>query len=319
MKLLYNDIFLQHETGYHPENKNRFTAFRDLSNTNFPDASDWLTLIHSRAYLEKVQRACALEQALDGDTRTSKQSYKVAMAGVGLAMRAMEERAFALVRPPGHHAYPNRGSGFCLFNNIAIVTQYLVNQGKRVLIFDFDGHLGDGTEAIFYNNDQVLFWSLHQYPAFPGNGYIDEVGKDAGKGYSINVPLPAESGDDIFMKAVTEFLPVVEQFQPDVVAVSAGFDAHLYDPLLGLNVTGNSYYQIGQLLKERFEGKVFAILEGGYNQEFMPKSVYNFLSGYNGSPMPFPEQRTSSSWHVWEGFDHDLQALFVQLAPYWKL
>ncbi|NJK83593.1 MAG: histone deacetylase [Saprospiraceae bacterium] len=205
------------------------------------------------------------------DTMTSPHSFLVASAGVGFAMRAMEEKSFAIMRPPGHHAYPDKASGFCLFNAIAVVAQSLVNEGKKVLIFDFDGHLGDGTEAIFYNTDQVLFWSLHQYPAFPGNGYIDEIGIGKGKGYSINVPLPAGSGDDIFLKAVQEFMPIAEQFKPDVVAVSAGFDAHLYDLLLGLRVTGSTYYKIGAMLKERFE-HVFALLEGGYNLEYMPKA-----------------------------------------------
>lgn len=164
----------------------------------------------------------------------------------------------------------------------------------------------------------MLFWSLHQYPAFPGNGYVNEIGTGAGKGYSINIPLPSGSGDDIFLKAIQEFMPIAEQFKPDVVAVSAGFDAHLYDILLGLRVTGSTYYKIGAMLKERFD-HVFAILEGGYNLEYMPKSVHNFLAGFNGRPIPFEEVPTTSGWKVWEGFDMDLQALFSQLAPYWKL
>lgn len=319
MKLLYNDIFLQHETGQHPESKTRLSAFKDLPNTTYPDAKDLLTLVHSPSYIEALQRACKTEQWLNSDTKTSTRSLEVAMAGVGMAHRAMEEKAFAIMRPPGHHAYPDKATGFCLLNNIAIITQSLVRQGKRVLIFDFDGHLGDGTEAIFYGSDQVLFWSLHQYPAFPGNGKVDEIGVDDGKGYTINVPLPAGTGDDIFMKSIMELLPIADQFNPDIVAVSAGFDAHLYDPLLGLNVTGNSYYQIGRLLKEHFEDKVFAILEGGYNIEYMPKSVYNFVAGFNGEKMPYEEERTSTAWRIWEGFDHKLQDLFIQLAPYWKL
>jgi acetoin utilization deacetylase AcuC-like enzyme len=318
MELLYNNIFLEHETGSHPENKKRLDAFKHLPNTHYPDAREWLRLVHTEAYIQQVEKACADGKWLDMDTITSSNSFLVATAGVGLAMRAMEEKAFAIMRPPGHHAYPDKASGFCLFNTIAVVAQYLVNEGKKVLIFDFDGHLGDGTEAIFYNTDQVLFWSLHQYPAFPGNGYIDEIGMGKGKGYSINVPLPSGTGDDIFLKAVQEFMPVVEQFKPDVVAVSAGFDAHLYDPLLGLRITGSTYYKIGAMLKERFD-HVFAILEGGYNLEYMPKSAYNFLAGFNSRPMPFEEVPTTSGWKVWESFDTDLQALFSQLAPYWKL
>ncbi len=318
MELLYNNIFLEHETGSHPENKKRLDAFKHLPNTHYPNAKEWLSLVHTETYIQQVEKACADGKWLDMDTITSAHSFLAATAGVGLAMRAMEEKAFAIMRPPGHHAYPDKASGFCLFNSVAIVAQYLVNDGKKVLIFDFDGHLGDGTEAIFYNTDKVLFWSLHQYPAFPGNGYVNEIGTGAGKGYSINIPLPSGSGDDIFLKAIQEFMPIAEQFKPDVVAVSAGFDAHLYDILLGLRVTGSTYYKIGAMLKERFD-HVFAILEGGYNLEYMPKSVHNFLAGFNGRPIPFEEVPTTSGWKVWEGFDMDLQALFSQLAPYWKL
>lgn len=318
MQLLFNNIFLEHETGNHPENKKRLGHFMHLPNTNYPAARAYLNLVHTAAYIEKVEKSCQEGLWLDGDTMTSPKSFDVAIAGVGMALRAMQEKNFAIMRPPSHHAYPNKGTGFCLFNTIAIVAQYLVNEGNRVLIFDFDGHLGDGTEAIFYDTDQVLFWSLHQYPAFPGNGYINEIGTSKGKGFTVNVPLPPGSGDDIFLKAVEEFMPIAEQFKPDVVAVSAGFDAHLYDLLLGLRVTGSSFHKIGLMLRERFS-HVFAVLEGGYNLEYMPKSVFNFVAGMNGAQIPYPEDTTSSAWKIWESFDMDVQGSLAQLAPFWKL
>lgn len=318
MKLLFNEIFLQHDTGMHPESRQRLDAFSDLSNSTIPDAAHLLPLVHDPNYIERVERACVDSQSLDADTRTSPRSFEVAQACVGMALRAMEERNFAIVRPPGHHAYPDKATGFCLFSTIGIIAKKLAAEGQRVLIIDFDGHLGDGTEAIFYDDKQVLFWSIHQFPAFPGNGTIDELGTGDGMGYTINVPLPPGAGDDLFLKAFEDFLPIAEQFKPDVVAISAGFDAHLYDPLLQLNATGNSFHRIGQILRERFDN-VFAVLEGGYSVKYMPRSVLNFVAGMNGEDMPFPEQRTSSTRHVWEVFDMDYHQLFSNLSDYWKI
>ncbi|MFN3786513.1 MAG: hypothetical protein ACK4RS_06695, partial [Thiothrix sp.] len=188
---------------------------------------------------------------------------------------------------------------------------------KRVVIFDFDGHLGDGTSHIFYNTDQVLYWSMHQYPAFPGHGFVDEIGEGAGKGFTINIPLPPGSGDDIFMHAMNHFLPVAEQFEPDVFAVSAGFDAHQYDPLLQLKASGNTFYSIGWMLSERFP-KLFATLEGGYNLDYLKRSIYNFQAGINHEPNPFPEEPTMSSMRVWETYDVYLHSVIGKLTPYWK-
>lgn len=317
MKLLFNNIFLQHDTGMHPENAKRLEAFSGLEAVKIRDGSPFLELVHEPGYIEKVKTAHLDGALLDRDTRVSSGSYDAAVAAVGATVMASESGDFALVRPPGHHAYPDHSSGFCLFNNIAIATQKLVQEGKRVLLFDFDGHLGDGTSHIFYNTDQVLYWSLHQYPAFPGHGFVDEIGGGQGKGFTINVPLPPGSGDDIFMNAIDSFLPLAEQFEPDIVAVSAGFDAHVHDLLLDLRVTAGSFYEIGQKLRERFH-RVFATLEGGYNVELLPHCVDNFLAGINDVEMPFSEPATSSSRPVWEEYDNRLNALIAHLQPHWK-
>lgn len=318
MKLLYDPVFLEHDTGMHPENHKRLEVFSNLPVTPAPNGESYLPLIHTPEYIDKVKRACEYGIHLDPDTATSPRSYEAAIRAVGATIQAAQQGDFALVRPPGHHAYPNRASGFCLFNNISIAAEYLARQGKKVLIFDFDGHLGDGTSAIFYESKQVMYWSLHQFPAFPGHGWTNEIGVNEGRGYTVNVPLPPGSADDIFLNAIDSFLPIAEQFAPDVVAVSAGFDAHQYDLLLELRTSAGVYYRIGELLRERFK-HIFATLEGGYNVEELPKCVHNFVAGINGDPIPHPEKRTESDIKIWQTYELNLQSALIQLRQFWKI
>jgi len=197
-----------------------------------------------------------------------------------LTTMASETNDFALVRPPGHHAYPLRASGFCLFNNIAIAVKKLVNEGKKVAIFDFDGHLGDG--------------------------------------YTINVPIPPGSGDDVYLTAVDQIMPIVEQFHPDVVAVSAGFDAHHSDLLLELHLSASGYYRFGQILQEKFSN-IFAVLEGGYNLDYLPRCLYNFVNGVNDDNIFFEEEPTDSPIQVVDEFNVRINKLKKNLSQFWKV
>jgi len=318
MDILYHPIILEHETLNHPENKGRISCLGDLPITELPLDETPIHLVHTKEYINEVKEACTASRALDADTQTSPKSWDAALYAVAATLKASQTNGFAVVRPPGHHAHAHYGSGFCLFNNIAIATQQLVNLGKRVLIFDFDGHLGDGTEEIFYKTNNVLYWSLHQFPAFPQKGTVDEIGEGEGRGYTINVPLPPKSGDDIYLRAVKRILPIVKQFAPDIVAVSAGFDGHRLDPLLDLELSASTYFELGKILRENFSS-IFATLEGGYNTEVLPHCLFNFLDGVNGDPIRFSEDPTESTILTMETFELDLEKLITNLKPYWHV
>lgn len=318
MEIIYNKVFLEHDTGMHPENRKRLESLGKIPETEIENGEKYLELFHTKEYIRRIKEACEKGKILDPETILSKKTYDAAVHAVGATVMASETKGFAAVRPPGHHAHPSKSSGFCIFNSISIAVQKLLSQKKRVLIFDFDSHLGDGTEAFFYSSDKVMYWSIHQSDTFPGGGSVDEIGKGKGRGYTINVPLPKGSGDDVYKKAIDAILPVAKKFNPDIVAVSAGFDGHEKDQLLDLRLSANTYYMLGKMLRDNFSD-VFATLEGGYNTEVLPVCLFDFLDGINGKKMRFKEDATDSMIQVVDEFGFRLDKLEKNLSGCWRL
>lgn len=320
MNLIYNKIFLEHKADGHPERPERLLAFGDLEQAEIENGEKYLKLVYDENYVEKIRDASKQEINLDADTYTNDKSYEVACYAIGATIKAAKQNDFALIRPPGHHATANKAMGFCLFNNIAVACKWLNERGKKVFVIDIDSHSGNGTQEIFYKTDKVLFLSIHQFPAYPGTGWVNEIGECKGKYYTINIPLPPYTSDDLFVDILSKIIPVIkEHYKPDVVAVSAGFDGHKDDPLLQLNLTFNSYYEVGKLLSSNFKN-IFACLEGGYNIKVLPHCVSAFLMGINNkkTKLEFNEQKTTSSANVQREFEARIKSLRLSHDGYWE-
>ena len=255
-----------------------------------------LERVHPVAYLDRIEGICAAGGGrLDADTYASAGSWTAATlaAGAGLtAVRALQEgrgdAAFCAVRPPGHHATRDESMGFCFVNNVAVAAAALADQGERVMIFDYDAHHGNGTQAVFYHDPRVLFVSLHQWPLYPGTGRHTEVGEGAARGMTVNIPLPPGSTGDVYLTAFDELVaPVAQQFAPTWVIVSAGFDAHRNDPITELALAAGDY---GPLTKRVLSlvpaGRRLVMLEGGYDLEALTLSsatVLREMAGETGA------------------------------------
>lgn len=284
MKFLFNKQFLKHNPDCPGEGAYRIKDFVDIPDTTV-NGEQWIKLVHSQEYIDLIKQACADNKHL-AEVRLSDESYKAACTAVGLTVKASETGDFAIVRPPGHHAGREKTHGLCLFNNIAIATQKLVNEGKRVFILDIDGHHGDGTQDIFYDNDQVLFASIHQDYAFPYTGSVLETGTGEGEGYNLNMPLISGSGDKEFFKKYDKILNAARDFFPDVIGVSVGFDGYAVDDVLQLNYSDRLYYELAYRLKKAFRYTLtFAVLEGGYHNEIR-RLADSFIEGITKGGKP---------------------------------
>ena len=297
---IYSPVFLEHETGDgHPETPARLTAIHDEIERSgvlaklvrldpVPATREQLSLVHDPTMIDRVEALAAQGGgALDEDTAVSAGSLRAALLAAGAGITAVDalyagvvDRAFLALRPPGHHATGQRSMGFCLFNNVAVAAAYaLARKGaKRVAVVDWDLHHGNGTQDIFYARADVLYISLHQSPLYPGTGAARETGEGEGHGTTLNITLPAGASDETFAnKLRSQVMPALRRYGPDLLIVSAGFDAHTDDPLGALDVTDDGYRMmteaIAQVAQELTGGKLLSFLEGGYDLPALARSA----------------------------------------------
>ena len=338
--LISSDRFAEHETPPgHPEKVERAEVMDVVARRWREGGGDvvaprlatheQLARVHDPEYLRRISETAGQALALDVDTYTSPESQEVARLAAGAAVDGVERvmggahrAALVLVRPPGHHAERDHAMGFCLYNNVAVAAAHACTLGaRRVAIVDYDVHHGNGTQHIFEADPHVLYMSVHQSPYYPGTGSATEAGRDAGRGFTVNVPIEAGAVDtdyEIVFAAIV--IPILRQFEPDLIIVSAGFDAHERDPLGGMRLTTAAFSAMTMALRAAAEqcclGRMVVVTEGGYDLVALRESLEGVVEALRGpvAPVAWPSCQTPSE----RGRDA-VRAVRLSLVPFWTL
>ena len=309
--------FLLHtHTEWHPERPERLDAtIRGVRESQAeiveveaaPVEDDLLRAVHPRQYVAAIERFCSAGGGkLDPDTYAARESWDAAIRAAGAGPQAVAalrsgsvDNAFLAVRPPGHHALANKAMGFCLFNNVAVTAQMLSAGGEKVAIVDWDIHHGNGTQELFISDPDILYLSVHQYPFYPGSGWLDEVGYGPGTGLTVNMPVPPRSGGDVYGATFDQvFSPILRQFSPDWLLISCGFDAHTDDPLAdGQLVSGDYGYMSAAIAGLMPPSRTIFFLEGGYNLSAIQSAATATINGAFGTvPEYAPHKSGTQAW-----------------------